>query len=71
LLKNYLEKDHKFRTGKFDLPRRAVVGDYFGCRDGEAFAASGWRNFAPFFGASAITKLNEEGTWIPNLHTNG
>jgi hypothetical protein len=49
LLRNYLNKDHKFRTKQFDLPRRGIVGDQFGTRDGEAFCASGYRNFAPFF----------------------
>src|ERR1043166_4967337 len=48
LLKNYLNKDHNFRHKQFDLPRRAIVGDYFGVRNGEAFAASAFRNFAPF-----------------------
>ena len=36
LLRNYLNKDHDFRHKLFDLPRRGVVGDYFGVRDGEA-----------------------------------
>ena len=70
LLRNYLVKDHKFRTRQFDLPRRAFLGDYFGVRDGEAFAASGWRNFSSFFGSSAITVLPEERTWIQSLSTN-
>lgn len=70
LLRNYLGKDHRFRTRQFDLPRLGVVGDYFGVRDGEAFAASGWRNFAAFFGAANITTLTRERTWIEDLATN-
>lgn len=70
LLRNYLRKDHEFRAGQFHMPRRGVVGDYFGVRDGEAFAASGWRNFAAFFGASNIDVLPREGTWIQDLSTN-
>src|SRR5712691_7949751 len=70
LLRNYLKKDHQFRTRQFDLPRRGFVGDYFGVRDGEAFAASGWRNFSAFFGATNITTLPGKGTWIPTLKTN-
>src|SRR5882724_4269736 len=35
LLRRYLNKDHKYRTRQFDLPRRAIVGDYFGTRNGE------------------------------------
>ena len=70
LLRNYLKKDHNFRTRQFDLPRRGFVGDYFGVRDGEAFAASGWRNFSSFFGPANITTLPDKGTWIPTLKTN-
>jgi hypothetical protein len=70
LLRNYLSKDHKFRTGQFDLPRRGIVGDYFGIRDGEAFAASGWRNFSTFFSAAEVASLPQERTWIQCLSTN-
>jgi hypothetical protein len=71
LLRNYLNKDHNFRFKLIDLPRRGLVGDYFGVSDGEAYAASGWRNFAPFFGATNITSLPNQGTWIPTLAANG
>ena len=67
LLRNYLHKDHKFRTGQLQLPRRAFVGDYFGTHNGEAFAASGWRNLAPLLGASNVTRLSKPGSWIPTL----
>jgi hypothetical protein len=70
LLRNYLNKDHRFRTRQFELPRRGVVGDYFGVRDGEAFAASGWRNFSAFFSAADISVLPKERTWISALSTN-
>ncbi len=70
LLRNYLNKDHNFRQKQFDLPRRGVVGDYFGARDGEAFAASGWRNLSTFFSADNVTALPEQGTWIPTLSSN-
>jgi hypothetical protein len=70
LLRNYLTKDHRFRTKQFDLPRRGIVGDFFGVRSGEAFAASGWRNFSTFFGASNVTMTPTNGTWTPTLHSN-
>jgi hypothetical protein len=70
LLRNYLNKDHNFRNKITTAPERAIVGDYFGVRDGEAFAASGWRNFAPFVGASKITTVAQEGQWLPTLRTN-
>ena len=70
LLRNYLNKDHNFRNKITSAPERAIVGDYFGVRDGEAFAASGWRNFAPLFGAGKITTVTAEGEWLPTLRTN-
>ena len=70
LLRNYLNKDHNFRNKITTAPERAIVGDYFGVRDGEAFAASGWRNFAPLFGAGKITTVAKEGAWLPTLRTN-
>lgn len=70
LLRNYLNKDHNFRNKLTSAPERAIVGDYFGVRDGEAFAASGWRNFAPLFGANKITTVAQEGAWLPTLRTN-
>jgi len=75
LLRQYLNKDHNFRHKLINPRRRGVVGDYFGTRGGEAFAASGYRNFAPFFGASNITNLNQiyndtKGVWIPHLAAN-
>lgn len=70
LLRNYLNKDHKFRHKLVNVPRRGIVGDYFGVRDGEAFAASGWRNLAPLLNPGNVTFLPNKGTWLPTLHTN-
>ncbi len=67
LLRNYLNKDHQYRHKMFDLPRRAVLGDFFGYRNGEAFAASGFRNFSTFFGASNLHNISEPGAWLPAL----
>src|SRR3954470_20208237 len=70
LLRNYLRKDHNFRHKLMDAPRRGIVWDGFGVRGGEAFAASGYRNFAPFFGANNINTLQNMGTWISTLQNN-
>ncbi len=51
LLRQYLNKDHNFRHRLFTVQRRGLVCDNFGEHDGDAFASSGWRNFASFFGA--------------------
>lgn len=61
LLRQYLNKDHDFRQGLLAVKRRAIVGDYFGLRGGEAFSASGYRNFAPLVGTKNITNLNLPG----------
>jgi hypothetical protein len=67
LLRNYLKKDHKFRTKQFDLPQRGIVGDFIGERNGESFAASGYRNFSAFFGAGNVTNVQTQGAWTPAL----
>ena len=67
LLRNYLRKDHQFRTRQFDLPRCGLVGDYFGPHNGEAFAASGWRNLSALLGEGNVIGLPEEGAWIAKL----
>lgn len=70
LLRRYLNKDHAFRHRTLNTARRALVGDYLGVFGGEAFAASGFRSFAPLVGADNIRNLAREnngleGTWIP------
>lgn len=50
LLKQYLDKDHNYRNGDIEINRRGLIDDNFGAFGGEAFASSGWRNFAPMFG---------------------
>jgi hypothetical protein len=72
LLRKYLNKDHNFRHRITSAPRRAILGDYFGVRGGEAFAASGFRSFAPLVGAENIRNLNVEfndqkGVWISQV----
>ena len=72
LLRQYLNKDHNYRTCAVTFQRRGLVGDYLGVESGEAFAASAYRNFAAFFGADNLTNLNvldddAEGVWIPAL----
>jgi hypothetical protein len=69
LLRNYLNKDHAFRHAQLDIPRRAILGDYFGLRGGESFAASGFRNFAPLVGPENVRNIHREfgdklGVWI-------
>ena len=58
LLRQYLNKDHDFRHCLLNVQRRAIVGDGFGVRGGEAFSASGYRSFAPLVGAENIANLD-------------
>lgn len=54
LLSQYLDKDHDWRHKVFTVAERAVIDDNFGYFSGEAFAASGWRNFAALVGAANV-----------------
>lgn len=56
LLRQYLNKDHNFRQARLNVPRRGLVSDNFGERNGEAFAASGWRNFGALVGAPNVER---------------
>ena len=67
LLRRYLNKNHKFRSKLFSIEPRGLVDDNFGVSGGEAFAANGWRNFAPFFGVSN----SFAGDWFGTLATQG
>ncbi len=59
LILNYLEKNHKYRTGEINYVNKAKVYDGFSTME-EGFASSGWRNFATFFGAENVSS----GNWI-------
>ena len=45
------------------------MGDFIGTRNGEAFAASAYRNFFTFFGAANVTNVQTQGTWVPTLNS--
>lgn len=69
LLRNYLHKDHAFRHATFKAAARGLVYDGAGVRECAAFAACGWRNFAPFFGAGQV-RTSGENEFLPILSTN-
>jgi hypothetical protein len=68
LLRQYLNKDHNFRHGLITAQRRGLIHDSVGVRDGEAFAASGWRAFAPLLGPDNVTVV-PVGQWFNTLTT--
>jgi hypothetical protein len=72
LLRQYLKKDHDYRHRLTSVQRRAIIGDYFGVRNGEAFAASAYRAAAPIVGNDKITNLNvqyndQRGVFVSSL----
>jgi hypothetical protein len=69
LLRQYLEKDHRFRHGQLPLPRRGLIIDNFGA-DAEALASTGWRGFAPMFGAANNSQI-PWGTYFSTLANEG
>ncbi len=47
LLRQYLQKNHAYKMGEIKVQMKAIIDDNFGGFNGEAFAASGWKSFAP------------------------
>ena len=62
LLRRYLEKDHMFRHKQFDVTRRALIDDNFGGFGGEAFSATGWKNFTAMFDSTNVVELDYRST---------
>ncbi|MFN0035054.1 MAG: hypothetical protein ACKVUS_08310, partial [Saprospiraceae bacterium] len=54
LVKRYLEKNHRWRTGQYVVSNKALVDDNFGYFGGEAFAADGYRNAYPLVGEANV-----------------
>jgi hypothetical protein len=67
LLRQYLAKDHNFRQKLITAQPRGLINDNLGLLGGEAPAVNGWRNFAPFFGA---TNTFASSSWFGTLATN-
>lgn len=54
LTRQYLIKNHEFKIGDKDYPRRALVENNFSSFD-EGFGQSGWRNFTTMFGGDSVS----------------
>jgi hypothetical protein len=66
LLRNYLNKDHNWRTHQIQVQRQALMGDRRGNIDGAlAMAASGYRNFTPFVGNNIVQANIQDNAPIP------
>jgi hypothetical protein len=60
LLRNYLNKDHQWRHKRIAVARGALMGNRRGDEQGEATAASGYRNFDPLVGHFNTVEANIE-----------
>ncbi|MFA6571179.1 MAG: T9SS type A sorting domain-containing protein [Bacteroidota bacterium] len=57
LLRKYLDKNHKYRSGAMQYEKRMLIDDNFGTIGfgfSEMFASSGWRNGYLFFGPDSV-----------------
>ena len=66
LFKQYLAKNHVYRTGLKKFRQAGIVDDNFGFFGGEAFAQNGWRNFSSLLGANNV----EAGDYITSTKAN-
>lgn len=57
MMRRYLNKAHTYKVDQLPMRKRALINDNFGAFSGEAFAANGWRNFAPMVGYDSIYAL--------------
>ncbi|HYE31152.1 MAG TPA: fibronectin type III domain-containing protein [Methylomirabilota bacterium] len=62
LLRQYLNKDHRFRHKLFNVERRGIIADFFGFRRGDPIVGSGWRNMTALLGQGQVTEAG--GTWL-------
>jgi len=70
LLRQYLDKDHNFRHGRFQVPRRGLICDNFADKGRDPIAGSGWRNFSGFFGADQIVEVGWS-NYFPSVASQG
>ena len=67
LLRDYLDKDHNFRTGEMNIQNKALIDNNFAASSIlGAFAWSGWANFGSVLGKDNVIS----GDWIKNKNPN-
>ncbi len=65
LMDSYLQRAHQYKMDGLNIRHRGLISDNFGPMDGEAFATSGWRNFAPLLGRDSFGVA----PFIPSLNS--
>jgi hypothetical protein len=66
LLRRYLNKNHSFRHGSFQVAQRGLIRDNFGEIDGDAPATDAWRTFIAFFGPAGAVPVGPD-EFFPTL----
>ncbi|MEM9547061.1 MAG: T9SS type A sorting domain-containing protein [Bacteroidota bacterium] len=59
LTRQYLIKNHAYKTGNKEYPRRGMIENNF-AGFAEGFGQSGWRNFTTMFGGNQVSSQNYE-----------
>lgn len=54
LIKQYLDRNHKYRNGDIPYEYKGLIDDNFGMYTLEVFGNNGWRNFSPLIGDSNV-----------------
>ncbi|MFH1052518.1 MAG: T9SS type A sorting domain-containing protein [bacterium] len=67
LIKNYLDKDHEYRTGNMPYINRGLIDDNFGMYGLNGFSSSAWRAFPLFFGIDSVHDNAAGYDWFNNL----
>ncbi|MBS1585819.1 MAG: T9SS type A sorting domain-containing protein [Bacteroidetes bacterium] len=65
MMRSYLNKDHVYKWDSLAVVHRALISDNFGAFGGEAFAATGFRNFPPLVGTDSVKSIS----YISTLNT--
>lgn len=58
MMRSYLNRDHEYKMDALNIKHRSLIDDNFPGYGGEAFAASGWRNFAVLTGRNNINTVD-------------
>ncbi|GAA4460913.1 hypothetical protein GCM10023093_04570 [Nemorincola caseinilytica] len=57
MMRRYLRRAHIYKMDSLPMRKRALIDDNFGAFSGEAFAANGWRIFAPMVGYDSMVTI--------------
>jgi hypothetical protein len=68
LLRLYLNKDHNFRHGKIQVPRRGIICDNFPDKGEDPVSGSAWRSYSTLMGPQSIVEVGKS-NYFPTVTT--